>query len=164
MERNAQDCGISKAAKDTSMLPSKINQMKVSHETGSEANFGFGRALMPFCLVMCHLKAEFFSCGMQPLCLAVSDIVCISPGLFPVCGFPICLALWITFAIDWPDCLWITHSSCLCYTCCCRPMPILWPRLWINRCRWIRTSLISFTLLQSSAKIPSTTTWQAEGA
>ncbi len=25
-----QDCGISKAAKDTSMLPSKIDQMKVS--------------------------------------------------------------------------------------------------------------------------------------
>ncbi len=32
MEWNAQDCGISKAAKDTSMLPSKIDQMKVSHE------------------------------------------------------------------------------------------------------------------------------------
>ncbi len=29
------------------MLPSKIDQMKVSHETGSEANFGFGHALMP---------------------------------------------------------------------------------------------------------------------
>ncbi len=29
-ECNAQDCGISKAAKDTSMLPSKIVQMKVS--------------------------------------------------------------------------------------------------------------------------------------
>ncbi len=24
------------------MLPSKIHHMKVSHETGSEANFGFG--------------------------------------------------------------------------------------------------------------------------
>ncbi len=47
-EWNAQDCGILKAAKDTSMLPSKIDQMKVSHETGSEANFGFGRALMPW--------------------------------------------------------------------------------------------------------------------
>ncbi len=46
-EWNALDCGISKAAKDTSMLPSKIDQMKVSHETGSEANFGFGRTLMP---------------------------------------------------------------------------------------------------------------------
>ncbi len=41
------DCGISKAVKDTSTLPSKIDQMKVSHETGSEAKFGFGRALMP---------------------------------------------------------------------------------------------------------------------
>ncbi len=30
------------------MLPPKIDQIKVSHETGSEANFGFGRALMPF--------------------------------------------------------------------------------------------------------------------
>ncbi len=46
-EWNAQDCGIAKAEKDTSMLPSKIDQMKASHETGSEANFGFGRALMP---------------------------------------------------------------------------------------------------------------------
>ncbi len=47
-EWNAQDCGISKAAKDTSMLPSKINQMKVSRETGSEANFGFGHAFLPW--------------------------------------------------------------------------------------------------------------------
>ncbi len=30
-EWNAEDCGISKAAKDTSMLPSKIDQMKASH-------------------------------------------------------------------------------------------------------------------------------------
>ncbi len=47
-EWNAQDCGISKAVKDISMLPSKIDQMKVSHETGSEANFGFRRALIAF--------------------------------------------------------------------------------------------------------------------
>ncbi len=66
MEWNAQDCGISKAAKDTSMLPSKIDQMKVSHETGSEANFGFGRALMPSYLGMCPPKAAFFSFRMQP--------------------------------------------------------------------------------------------------
>ncbi len=30
------------------MLPSKIDQMKASHETGSEANFGFGHGLMPW--------------------------------------------------------------------------------------------------------------------
>ncbi len=65
-EWNAQDCGISKAAKDTSMLPSKIDQMKVSHERGSEANFGFGRALMPSCLGMLPPKAAFFSFRMQP--------------------------------------------------------------------------------------------------
>ncbi len=65
-EWNAQDCGISKAAKDTSMLPSKIDQMKVSHETGSEANFGFGRALMPSYLGMCPPKAAFFSFRIQP--------------------------------------------------------------------------------------------------
>ncbi len=35
-EWNAQDCGISKPAKDTATLPSKINQMNASHETGSE--------------------------------------------------------------------------------------------------------------------------------
>ncbi len=67
-EWNAQDCGISKAAKDTSMLPSKIDQMKASHETGSETNFGFGRALMPSYLGMCSPKAAFFSFQMQPAC------------------------------------------------------------------------------------------------
>ncbi len=56
-EWNAQDCGISKAAKDKSMLPSKIDQMKVPPETGSEANFGFGRQ---------PPKAAFFSFQMQP--------------------------------------------------------------------------------------------------
>ncbi len=40
-------------AKDTPMLPSQIDQIKVSHETGSEANFGFRRVLMPSCLGMC---------------------------------------------------------------------------------------------------------------
>ncbi len=37
------------------MLPSKIDQMKASHETGSEANFGFGRALMPSYLEVLNL-------------------------------------------------------------------------------------------------------------
>ncbi|ROI33828.1 Leukocyte elastase inhibitor [Anabarilius grahami] len=46
-EWKAQDCGISEAAKDTSMLPLKYDQMKVSQETGSEANIGFRHALMP---------------------------------------------------------------------------------------------------------------------
>ncbi len=41
-------------------------QMKVSHETGSEVNFGFGRVLMPSYLGMCPLKAAFLSIGMQP--------------------------------------------------------------------------------------------------
>ncbi len=41
-EWNAQDCGISKAAKDTSTLPSKIDQMKVSHETGRQHFSVFG--------------------------------------------------------------------------------------------------------------------------
>ncbi len=65
-EWNAQDCGISKAAKDTSMLPLKNDQMKVSHETGSEANFGFGPALMPSYLVLLPPKAAVFSFRMQP--------------------------------------------------------------------------------------------------
>ncbi len=43
----------------THLLPSKFDQMKVSHETGSKANFRFRRALMP-------LKAAFFSFRMQP--------------------------------------------------------------------------------------------------
>ncbi len=65
-EWNAQDCGILKAVKDTSMLLSKIDQMKVSHETGSEANFGFGCALMPSYFGMCPPKAAFFSFRIQP--------------------------------------------------------------------------------------------------
>uniref|UniRef100_A0A671K1X0 Membrane-associated guanylate kinase, WW and PDZ domain-containing protein 3 n=1 Tax=Sinocyclocheilus anshuiensis TaxID=1608454 RepID=A0A671K1X0_9TELE len=58
-EWNAQDCGISKAAKDTSMLPSKFDQKKVPSETGSEAEFVFGRALMPSCLEILPPKAAF---------------------------------------------------------------------------------------------------------
>ncbi len=49
------------------MLPSKIDQKKVSHETGSKANFGFGRALMPSYLGMCPPKAAFFSFRMQTI-------------------------------------------------------------------------------------------------
>ena len=64
-EWNAQDCGISKAAKDTSMLPSKIGQMKASQETGTETNTEFGRALMPSYLGMHPPKAAFFSFQMQ---------------------------------------------------------------------------------------------------
>ncbi len=56
MEWNAQDCGISKAAKDTSMLPSKFDQKKVPPETGSEAVFGLGRTLMLSRLGMLPLK------------------------------------------------------------------------------------------------------------
>ncbi len=59
MEWNAQDFWISKAAKDTSMLPSKFDQKVVSPETGSEAEFVFGRALMRSCLGMLPLKAAF---------------------------------------------------------------------------------------------------------
>ncbi len=45
MEWNAQNGGISKAAKDTSMLPSKFDQKKVHPETGSEAEFVFRHVL-----------------------------------------------------------------------------------------------------------------------
>ncbi len=54
-------------AKDTSTLPSKIDQMKVSHERESEANYGFEHALMPSFLGMHLPKAAFFSFPMQPL-------------------------------------------------------------------------------------------------
>ncbi len=47
------------------MLPSKIDQMKISHETGSEANFGFGHALVPSYLGMCPLMAAFFTFRIQ---------------------------------------------------------------------------------------------------
>ncbi len=78
-EWNAQDCGIPKAAKDTSMLPSKIAQMKVSHETGSEANFGLGRALMPSYCGMCPPKAAFFSFRMQPRCAVCVSCLSVLP-------------------------------------------------------------------------------------
>jgi len=48
------------------MLPSKINEVKVSQETGSEVNIGFGHALMPSYLEMRPLKAAFSSFWMQP--------------------------------------------------------------------------------------------------
>ncbi len=53
MELNAQDCRISKAVKETSMLPSKIDQRKVSEDVGRKANFGFKRFLMPSYREMC---------------------------------------------------------------------------------------------------------------
>jgi len=55
-EWKAQDCGISKAANDNFMLPSKINQMKVSQETWS----------LPWCL-------PTLECILQRLHLSVSD-------------------------------------------------------------------------------------------
>ncbi len=72
----AQDRGIPKAAKDTSMLPSKIDQMNVSQETGSEANFGFGCALIPSHLGMCPTKAAFFSFRMQPIYVKYLGCAC----------------------------------------------------------------------------------------
>jgi len=41
------------------MLPSKIDQMKASQETGI-TNIAFGRSLMPSDLGMCPAKAAFF--------------------------------------------------------------------------------------------------------
>ncbi len=64
---------------DTSMLPSKIAQMKVSHETGSEANFGLGRALMPSYCGMCPRKAAFFSFRMQPRCAMCVSCLSVLP-------------------------------------------------------------------------------------
>ncbi len=67
------------------MLPSKIDQMKASHETGSEANFGFGYALMPS-------KRQHFSVFGCSQCLVLSmfpcqflDIFLVSLHLFLAC-------------------------------------------------------------------------------
>ncbi len=57
MEWDTQDCGISKAVKDTSMLPSKFDHKKVPLETESKAEFGFERALIPSRLGMLPPKA-----------------------------------------------------------------------------------------------------------
>jgi len=46
--------------------------MKISQETGSEANTGFRRALMPSYFEMCPPKAAFVSFQMQPILASVS--------------------------------------------------------------------------------------------
>ncbi len=66
---NTQDCGISKEAEDTSMLPSKFDQMKVSHETGGETNW-IRMCLDPF-LPWNAPKAAFFSFRMQLMSLRI---------------------------------------------------------------------------------------------
>jgi len=48
--------------------------MKVSHETGSEANFGFGHALMR------PPKAAFFSFRVQPIC-GEDDLLNFKPSI-----------------------------------------------------------------------------------
>ncbi len=63
--------------KDTSILPSNIDQVKVPQERGSEANIGLVSALMPFYFKMCpgiifqfsdaaHVYAEHISCHFEP--------------------------------------------------------------------------------------------------
>ncbi len=51
------------------MLPSKINQIKVSQETGREANIGFRCNLMLSYFGMHPTKAEFFSAFGHSLCI-----------------------------------------------------------------------------------------------
>ncbi len=51
--------GYQKAARDTSMLPSKFDQKKIPLETGSKAEFRLGRDLMPSRLGMLPPKAAF---------------------------------------------------------------------------------------------------------
>ncbi len=67
------------------MLPSKINQMKVSHETGSETNFGFGRALVPSYLG----KPSVFGCSLLLLLLVNGGLQtifrCIPPPTIQEC-------------------------------------------------------------------------------
>jgi hypothetical protein len=47
--------------KDTSMQSSKMYQMKVSQETGSETNIVFGRASMPYYIGVHPPKAAVIS-------------------------------------------------------------------------------------------------------
>ncbi len=74
------------------MLPSKIDQMKASHETGSEANFGFGHALMPSNLEMCPPKAAFFSFWMQPKCYLSCYVVAKASVFW---GFCVCVCVCV---------------------------------------------------------------------
>jgi len=49
--------------------------MKVSQETGSEANIGFGCAMMPSYLGMHPQRAAFLSFRMQPWCVLIWRVV-----------------------------------------------------------------------------------------
>lgn len=60
MEWNMQDYGISKAAKDMFILPSIINQIKLSQQTGCNKIIGFGHALLHSYLRMLPAEALFF--------------------------------------------------------------------------------------------------------
>ncbi len=123
---------------------------------------------LPCCSLKLHLdlNATDSSCYSlpHPVC-SLSALDFSLSWIIPLpCCFGLCLHLACTISCLWIPrlphpldyvcrrlthaCLWITLSSCLCYTCCCssRPMPVLWPRLWIKLCRWICTSLISFVL------------------
>lgn len=64
---NAQDCGILKAARNTYMLHSKFDPMKVRLEPGIEAEFGFCHPPMPSCYGMLPPKAEFETFQVQPI-------------------------------------------------------------------------------------------------
>lgn len=48
------------------MLPSIIDQIKVSQEAGYQDNYGFECGLMPFYLEVCPLKAAFSGFQTQP--------------------------------------------------------------------------------------------------
>ncbi len=78
MELNAQDYGISNTVKDTSVLPSKINQMKVSQETGSEANMN-----VPCCLptLRCVLRRQHFPVFRRSRKILISWFRCVYLGM-----------------------------------------------------------------------------------
>ncbi len=77
-ELNAQDYGISNTVKDTSVLPSKINQMKVSQETGSEANIEC--ALLPSYL-RCVLRRQHFPVFRRSRKILISWFRCVYLGM-----------------------------------------------------------------------------------
>jgi len=61
------------------MLDSKINQIKVSQKTGSEANIGFGRALMPsleYILSFWTQMNNMFKKGLNRLWIRLTNSLC----------------------------------------------------------------------------------------
>ncbi len=62
-------------------------------------------------------------------------------------GLPLCYALWITFAVDWPSSVFglLFHLACIILVVV--DHCLFWQCLGMKLCMWIRMSLVSLALL-----------------